>query len=71
MLAPLTLADTPARVAPRSATDARPLFKQYCYDCHGDGMDKGNLALDELLAVDGPGDKHAQWEKAWKIVLHE
>ncbi|HEX5223051.1 MAG TPA: DUF1588 domain-containing protein [Verrucomicrobiae bacterium] len=56
---------------PSQTTDARSLFKQYCYDCHGDGMDKGNLALDELLAVDGPGDKHAQWEKAWKIVLHE
>lgn len=23
-----------------------PVLQQYCYDCHGDGMDKGNFALD-------------------------
>ena len=72
-LSPSLLADAPAVAASKISTspDAKSLFRQYCYDCHGDGMDKGNLALDELLAVDSPGDKHAQWEKAWKIVLHE
>lgn len=24
-----------------------PVLQQYCYDCHGDGMDKGNFALDK------------------------
>lgn len=24
-----------------------PLLQKYCYDCHGDGMDKGDFALDE------------------------
>jgi hypothetical protein len=23
-----------------------PLLQKYCYDCHGDGMDKGGVALD-------------------------
>lgn len=23
-----------------------PMLTEYCYDCHGDGMDKGNFALD-------------------------
>ena len=24
-----------------------PVLQKYCYDCHGDGMDKGNFALDK------------------------
>jgi len=26
-------------------------FEQYCFDCHGDGMSKGELSLDEALAA--------------------
>ena len=28
------------------AKDIRPLLEKYCWDCHGDGMDKGGLSLD-------------------------
>jgi mono/diheme cytochrome c family protein len=28
--------------------DVVPLFQKYCYDCHGDGMHKADLALDEF-----------------------
>ena len=28
-----------------------PTFNAYCMDCHGDGMAKGDFALDELIAV--------------------
>lgn len=28
------------------AGDIRPLLEKYCWDCHGDGMDKGGLSLD-------------------------
>jgi hypothetical protein len=24
-----------------------PLLQDYCYDCHGDGADKGDFVLDE------------------------
>src|SRR3954468_23848784 len=24
-----------------------PVLQKFCYDCHGDGMDKGNVALDK------------------------
>lgn len=30
-----------------------PLLKKYCYDCHGDGMNKGKIAFDELAGDDG------------------
>src|SRR5436190_23194177 len=25
-----------------------PVLQKFCYDCHGDGMDKGNVALDKF-----------------------
>jgi len=28
--------------------DVQPILKEYCYDCHGDGAKKGNVAFDEL-----------------------
>ena len=28
--------------------DIQPILTKYCYDCHGDGMDKGNVAFDEF-----------------------
>lgn len=30
------------------SADVQPLLINYCYDCHGDGSDKGNVAFDEL-----------------------
>jgi hypothetical protein len=26
----------------------KPILSKYCYDCHGDGMSKGNVTLDEF-----------------------
>lgn len=28
--------------------EVEPLLKEYCYDCHGDGMDKGGVAFDSF-----------------------
>jgi hypothetical protein len=28
--------------------DIQPILREYCYQCHGDGMSKGNVAFDEL-----------------------
>ena len=28
-------------------TEIEPILIEYCFDCHGDGMDKGGIALDE------------------------
>ena len=40
-------------------TMSPPVFEQYCFECHGDGMSKGDLALDEVLAVRGVEDADA------------
>jgi len=66
------LAIAPAvAVSAAAAPDAEVLFERYCYDCHGEGLRKGGVALDKLLeAGEAPENRH-QWEKAWKIVRTE
>src|SRR5258708_936516 len=32
--------------------EIQPILSQYCYDCHGDGMDKGGVAFDQLKGQD-------------------
>ncbi len=42
--------------------DIEPLLKEYCYDCHGDGARKGNVAFDELKP-DETLLNHELWQK--------
>jgi hypothetical protein len=51
--------------------DPRVLFETYCYDCHGDGLRKGGMALDRLIDAGEGAEQRHQWEKTWKIVRHE
>ena len=51
--------------------DARPLFEDYCFGCHADGVRKGGLELDRLLEAQDKGAARAEWEKIWKMVRHE
>jgi len=45
----------------------QPILKEYCYDCHGDGAKKGNVAFDELKPDDVVKD-HELWLKVLKNV---
>lgn len=48
------------------AKDIRPVLERYCYDCHGDGADKGGLALDQhKSAAERLGD-HENWMVVWE-----
>lgn len=47
------------------ANDIEPLLIEYCYDCHGDGSNKGQVALDELSA--DPKDAET-WHRVLKNV---
>jgi Protein of unknown function (DUF1592)/Protein of unknown function (DUF1588)/Protein of unknown function (DUF1585)/Protein of unknown function (DUF1587)/Protein of unknown function (DUF1595)/Cytochrome C oxidase, cbb3-type, subunit III len=47
------------------------LFQKYCFECHGDGVRKGNIDLEDLLAPANRPARQREWEKAWKIVRHE
>lgn len=44
------------------ANDIRPLLEQYCWDCHGDGMDKGGLSLDAYTTEADLVAARKKWE---------
>ncbi len=46
-------------------SDIQPLLKEYCYECHGDGMSKGGVAFDELK-TDDQILNHELWAKVLK-----
>lgn len=60
--------DIKAPAAPRPVME---LFEKYCFDCHGDGMDKGKVALDVLMEAGPAPERHGDWLRAWKILRHE
>jgi len=44
------------------ASDIRPLLEKYCWDCHGDGMDKGGLSLDAYASEADLVQARKKWE---------
>ena len=56
-------ADT--RVGPKTPSfekDVVPLLKTYCYDCHGDGAHKADLALDDYASTADVRNDRKKWE---------
>lgn len=45
-----------------------PLLSRYCYDCHGDGMSKGQVAFDDLGTDQEIVSSHDLWFKVLKNV---
>ncbi len=45
--------------------DVQPILKEFCYDCHGDGAKKGEVAFDELK-TDAALLNHELWLKVLK-----
>ena len=54
--------------APDYARDVQPLLDMYCYDCHGNGVHKGQVALDEFSSDQDLYDQHGLWLKVLKNV---
>ncbi len=48
----------------------QPILAEYCYDCHGDGMNKGGIAFDELK-TDEAVLNHDLWLKVLKNLRPE
>ena len=48
--------------------DIQPILSEFCYDCHGDGMHKGNIALDEFKSDDAILTNRDLWLNALKYV---
>lgn len=49
----------------RFRKDVQPILTEYCYDCHGDGVNKGDIALDEFKSDDALAD-HELWARVMK-----
>ena len=67
-LIPLTLyADThPGAAAYRK--DIHPILEKYCFDCHADGANKGDVALDEFNPDQSSAESRSLWWRALKNV---
>lgn len=50
------------RSQPTFERDVLPLIKDYCYDCHGDGADKGHLNLDRFTTLEAVRQDRKTWE---------
>lgn len=43
-----------------------PLLATYCFDCHSDGILKGDFAMDEWESIDEHANDHVHWLKVWR-----
>jgi hypothetical protein len=46
-------------------------LRRVCFECHGDGANKGSFTLDDLLAKRPDPAHRGLWLKVWKNVRHE
>ena len=74
-LAPACAADAPATPSAQAAPadlpfqkDVKPLLEKYCYECHGDGEAKGDVALDSYHSTIEVLKDRPTWETVLKNV---
>jgi hypothetical protein len=71
LLAGLLLKADAAEILPGAAEfrrDIQPILKNYCYDCHGDGANKGEVAFDGFASDQSLLQNRDLWWKALKNV---
>jgi hypothetical protein len=54
--------------AARFKSEVQPILKQYCYDCHADGANKGGVSFDEFKSDETLLGDHDLWFRALKNV---
>ncbi|MBI5689490.1 MAG: DUF1592 domain-containing protein [Verrucomicrobia bacterium] len=62
----LQAAEAEPRAAESFRTRVEPLLTKYCYDCHGAGIRKGGVALDEFTSAADLLSRHSLWWAALK-----
>ena len=46
--------------------DVLPVLEEYCFDCHADGVDKGDLLLDHYRSASERVADHKTWLAVWE-----
>ena len=64
----LTAGSRPQDAGARFHARIRPILEEYCFDCHADGVNKGNVALDEFKSDLAAADDRVLWAKALKML---
>ncbi|MDF2376149.1 MAG: DUF1592 domain-containing protein [Verrucomicrobiales bacterium] len=69
----LSLFSFGAGAAEKSAAEkefdaVEPILMTFCYDCHGDGMDKGDFMMDDYETVAAHLKNFDVWYETWKNV---
>jgi mono/diheme cytochrome c family protein len=68
----LGLGDIPVSSLSVANSNSIPkLVEKYCFECHGDGVAKGKIDLEEMLDPEKRAAHREEWARAWKIVRHE
>ena len=49
--------------------DVLPILERYCYKCHGDGEEKGGLALDQYQTERDVQKGYRLWEQLYKFIV--
>lgn len=48
------------------ARDVQPVLAEYCYDCHGDGMNKGSVSFDDFKSEKAVLEDKELWWRAYR-----
>src|SRR5436190_10665616 len=51
------------RGADEATGSAVPVFRQYCFQCHGKAAQMAGMNLEQLTSLGSVGDSFQQWEK--------
>ncbi|MDF1824966.1 MAG: DUF1592 domain-containing protein [Verrucomicrobiales bacterium] len=54
--------------AEKEFDEIEPILMDFCYDCHGDGMDKGDFMMDDYESVVAHLRDFDVWYETWKNV---
>lgn len=60
-LSVFNLGGAESRAAANFRKEIQPILENYCFDCHGDGMNKGNVSFDEFKSDEELVGKHDLW----------